>query len=61
MRRTETIKNAWIQSRCGWTPYDGSKVKGWPVGTVVRGKRAMWDGKLAPAANGEPVRFLDAG
>jgi dihydroorotase len=61
MKRTETIKNAWIQSRCGWTPYDGSKVKGWPVGTVVRGKRAMWDGKLAAAANGEPVRFLDAG
>jgi dihydroorotase len=60
MKRTETIKNAWIQSRCGWTPYDGSKVKGWPVGTIVRGKRAMWDGKLASAASGEPVRFLDA-
>jgi dihydroorotase len=55
--RTETITNAWIQSRAAWTPYDGVKVKGWPVGTVVRGRRAMWDGALIGPATGEPVRF----
>ena len=55
--RTETISNQWIESRCGWTPYDGVKVKGWPVGTYVRGLRAMWQGEIAPKAFGEPVRF----
>ena len=24
LKRRETITNAWIASRCGWTPYDGS-------------------------------------
>ncbi len=59
MKRSETITNAWIASRCGWTPYDGRKVKGWPVGTFVRGCRVVWDGKIAGAAHGAPVRFFE--
>ncbi len=59
MGRTETISNAWIQSRSQWTPYDGVKVKGWPVGTFVRGRRAMWQGEIGSTAEGAPVRFLD--
>jgi len=61
LKRTETITNGWIRSRCGWTPYDGVKVKGWPVGAIVRGQKAMWQGTLAARAAGEPVRFLEAG
>jgi dihydroorotase len=57
MKRTKTIGNPWIESRCGWTPYDGLKVQGWPVGTLVRGHRAMWQGEIALKAFGEPVRF----
>ena len=57
LQRRATITNAWIQSRCGWTPYDGVSVQGWPIGTVVRGKRVMWDGAIAGPAQGRPVRF----
>ena len=59
MQRTETITNAWIQSRSQWTPYDGMKVKGWPVGTLVRGHRVMWAGAIASKAHGAPVAFLE--
>jgi dihydroorotase len=59
MGRTETITNAWIQSRSKWTPFDGHRVKGWPVGTLVRGRRVMWQGEIAGQATGEPVRFLE--
>ena len=59
MKREETITNKWVASRAGWTPYDGVKVKGWPVGTVVRGKRVMWQGEVAAPSTGEPVRFLE--
>jgi len=61
LKRRETIKNAWIESRCGWTPYDGKQVTGWPVGTFVRGVKVMWQGEIEEAAKGEPVRFLEAG
>lgn len=59
MKRQETITNGWIESRCGWTPYDGQTVTGWPVGTYVRGVRAMWQGEIAAEADGAPVRFYD--
>jgi dihydroorotase len=59
LKRRETIIDAWIASRAGWTPFDGRAVIGWPVGTVVRGKRVMWEGELAAASTGAPVRFLE--
>lgn len=57
LKRRETIRNQWIKSKCGWTPYDGVSVTGWPVGTVVRGHRVMWEGELVAPARGEAVRF----
>jgi len=39
LKRSETITNKWVASRAGWTPYDGVRVTGWPVGTFVRGQR----------------------
>jgi dihydroorotase len=59
LKRQETISNRWIASKAGWTPYDGVKVTGWPVGTVIRGRRVMWEGELVAPATGRPIRFLD--
>jgi dihydroorotase len=59
MKRSETITNDWVASKAGWTPYDGVKVTGWPVGTFVRGRRVMWQGELVTPAQGETVRFLE--
>lgn len=60
LKRRRTIDNAWIASRAGWTPYDGREVTGWPVGTVVRGRRVAWEGELVTPSAGAPVRFLEA-
>jgi dihydroorotase len=60
LKRRETIRNSWIASRCGWTPYDGKQVIGWPVGTFVRGARVMWEGEVLAPSTGRPVRFLEA-
>ncbi|KAB1069511.1 dihydroorotase [Methylobacterium planeticum] len=57
LKRRETIRNGWIASKCGWTPYDGVTVTGWPVGTLVRGTPVMWQGELARPGTGEAVRF----
>jgi dihydroorotase len=59
LKRTETITNDWIASRCGWTPYHGRKVTGWPVATVVRGRKVMWEGEILGPAHGAPVRFFE--
>ncbi|HZL61709.1 MAG TPA: dihydroorotase [Pseudolabrys sp.] len=59
LKRRETITERWIASRAGWTPYNGVTVTGWPVGTVIRGHKAMWEGSLTAPAQGERVRFLE--
>ncbi len=59
LKRQETITDRWIASRSGWTPFDGVTVTGWPVGTVVRGHKVMWEGNLTAPAQGERVRFLE--
>jgi dihydroorotase len=60
LKRRETITNAQQGSRAGWTPYDGREVTGWPVGTIVRGRRVMWDGEIVTPGQGRPVRFSEA-
>jgi dihydroorotase len=52
-----TVEESWLASRCGWSPFTGMVLTGQPVGTIVRGSRVMWDGGLANAATGRPVRF----
>ena len=57
MKRSETIRDPWIASRSRWTPYDGRTVTGWPVGTIIRGRRVMWEREIVGPPAGEAVRF----
>jgi carbamoyl-phosphate synthase/aspartate carbamoyltransferase/dihydroorotase len=51
------IKAAEQFTRCGWTPFEGWKVKGKVRKVVLRGKTAFEDGKiLAPAGYGRNIR-----
>jgi len=59
LRAKRTISNRWIASRCGWTPFDGMKVTGWPVATVVRGAVVARDGQLIGQPAGTAIRFLE--
>ena len=59
LKRTVTITNAQSASRAGWTPYHGREVTGWPVGTIIRGQRIMWEGELVTPATAAAVRFHD--
>jgi len=54
-----TIRDWQMKSRCGWTPYDGMTVTGWPAMTIVRGHVVMRDGELLGPACGRPIRFAE--
>ncbi|MCB0101078.1 MAG: amidohydrolase family protein [Anaerolineales bacterium] len=54
---TYEIKASEGFTRCGWTPFEGWKVKGRVQKVVLRGKTAFEDGKvLAEAGSGKNVR-----
>lgn len=60
MKAKRTITNDWIESRCKWTPYDGTEVSAWVMGTFVRGRCVMWNDEIIGAAHGQPIRFIEA-
>jgi len=59
LNREEEITVDWLASRCGWSPYTGRRVTGWPVGTIVRGTVVMREGDITARPSGRPVRFLE--
>jgi dihydroorotase len=57
LNKQREITDSWIASRCGWTPFDGMKVQGWPIATIVRGQVVMREDQLLGKPSGRPVRF----
>jgi dihydroorotase len=57
MKRRRTIENDWIVSPCGWTPFAGVTVQGWPLATIVRGEIVMRDGEVFGSPIGRLARF----
>lgn len=54
------ITAGWLASRCGWSPFEGQRVTGWPMATIIRGMIVMRDGEVASQASGRPLRFVEA-
>lgn len=57
MKLCRTIEDSWIASPCGWTPFAGMRVQGWPVATVVRGTPVMREDQVLGAPQGRLARF----
>ena len=54
-----TIEDSWLASRCGWSPFTGMQVTGRPIGTIIRGRRVMWEAEVPGTAAGLPFRFQE--
>ncbi len=58
LRHRRTIRNDWIASPAGWTPFDGMQVTGWPVATILRGRTVMRDDTVIGPPQGRLVPFV---
>ncbi len=57
MEKEQIIKNEMIASKCGWTPFNNYKVRGFPIATIVNGKIVMKDGNVLSDPFGSPLEF----
>jgi dihydroorotase len=57
MKRQRKIEESWIASPCGWTPFAGMDITGWPTATIVRGKAVMREDEVLGNPSGRLVRF----
>ena len=48
-RRETTVTAAMLHDHVGYTPYEGRRLRGWPVTVISRGRIVVEDGKLAAA------------
>jgi len=58
MQRRRRIEESWIVSPCGWTPFAGMDITGWPVATIIRGRSVMREDEVLGAPSGKLVRFI---
>ncbi len=51
------VEKSWLQSKCGWSPFEGETLCGLPICTMVGGLLAMRDGAMQGTPSGQMVRF----
>jgi dihydroorotase len=59
LKARREITGDWLQSKCGWSPFEGMTVTGWPWATVVRGRVVVREDELLGEPIGRAVRFLE--
>ena len=57
MNKIIEIKNEKIESKCGWSPFNGYKFKGTPVATIISGEIKMKDGVILGNPTGKAIEF----
>ena len=57
MNLRRTVRNEQQYTRCGWSPWHGTTLQGWPVATWVCGHRVFHRGQFDTSRPGREVRF----
>jgi dihydroorotase len=57
LNRVAEVRNELQEAKCGWSPWHGAKLTGWPVSTWVMGHLVYRDGEFDRSRRGHEARF----
>lgn len=57
LQKTRRIENRLIQSKCGYSPYHGMQIKGWPHSVILKGQPVFQEDQLLTKPQGQPLWF----
>jgi dihydroorotase len=57
LNKEDTIRNADQVTKAGWSPWDGTTLRGWPVRTWVRGHTVFKDGAFDVSRPGAEIMY----
>jgi dihydroorotase len=57
LNQTQTILDENQLTKCGWSPWHGESLTGWPIRTWVMGRTVFVDGKVVDGVRGEEIKF----
>ena len=60
MGKRQKVDDNWLASRCGWSPFTGRELTGWPVMVMLNGQLAMREGAVLGAPRGSLLDFDSA-
>jgi len=60
LKAKREMTSDWLAYKCGWSPFEGKIVTGWPMSTIIRGNIVMREGQLLGRPIGKPLRFSEA-
>lgn len=57
LHKTAVVRNEEQQTKCGWSPWHGTPLAGWPVRTWVLGREVFRDGRFDLSVRGREAAF----
>lgn len=57
MKKSRVVENSWIQSKCGYSPFAGMKLQGWPHSVILKGELIFQEDQILKASQGQPLEF----
>jgi len=57
LNKKQTVQNETQLTKCGWSPWHGVELMGWPVRTWVMGTQVFADGRVDAAKRGQPAQY----
>jgi dihydroorotase len=57
LNKTAEIRNEQQETKCGWSPWHGTRLTGWPVRTWIRGHTVFLEGRFDESRRGQEARF----
>ena len=58
LKKKWKIDKKWLASKCGWSPFEGMNLKGYPDTTIVGGNIVVQNGELIGNPAGKALAFL---
>ena len=57
LREAQVASADRMKSKCGWTPFEGEELVGWPQWVVLSGRVQLHHGEVIGVPRGRPVSF----
>ena len=57
--RSRVFERSMVQSKCGWSPYEGESLTGWVEHVILDGQVVVCEGRLVGSPCGQMLHFAD--
>ena len=61
LKKQQTVERSRLETKVGWSAFEGMNLQGWPIFTIVMGQVAMREGVINPDVRGREAVIGEQG